>query len=86
MKSNELAIRDVVSLKLPEKFAEDHPIAATAIVLAPPVLTFAWKGIKYIVDKCNETSRFKILVEHGYLPSNDAAGFETISADKPITV
>ena len=85
MKNNEMAIRDVVSLKLPEKFAEDHPVAAAAVVLVPIVLPYAWKITKYIVDKSAETSRFKVLVENGYVPSDGKDGFET-TTDETNTV
>lgn len=85
MKNNEMAIRDVVSLKLPEKFAEDHPIAAVVVVLTPIVVPVVLKITKYIVDKNAETARFKVLVENGYIPSNGLDGFETTTADDSIT-
>lgn len=84
MKNNEMVSSGIVSFKLPEKFGDDHPVAAAALILVPIVLPYVLKGIKYIVDKKAETACYKVLVEHGYIPSSYKDDFETISTDESI--
>lgn len=88
MKNNEMISSGIVSFKLPEKFTEDHPIAATVIYLAPVAVPVIWKGVKYIVDKTAETRieccRIKAMAENNLVASNVVDDSETISLNKSI--
>lgn len=88
MKNNEMVSGGIVSLKLPEKFTEDHPVAATAIYLAPVAVPVIWKGVKYIVDKVAETKieccRIKVMAENNLVASNVIDDSETISLNDSI--
>ena len=83
MKNNEMVSQGMVSFNLPEKFADDHPVAAIAICLAPVILPTFYKSVKYIVDKGVECYRFKVMAENGMI-ANVGDDFETSCVDDSI--
>ena len=88
MKNNEMVSSGIVSFKLPEKFTEDHPVAATVIYLVPVAVPVIWKGAKYIVDKIAETKiecyRIKVAAENNIVASTVIDDSETVSSNDSI--
>ena len=89
MKNNEMVSSGMFSLKLPDKFVEDHPVATTVIYVAPVILPVIVKGTKYIIDKISYTTieccRIKAMAENSVADSADNDDLETISIDDSIT-
>ena len=76
--------RGNVSLMLPEKFADEHPVAATIVCLLPVIIPPICKGAKYLVDKVADCYRFKVMVENGIVATDIAENYEAISTEDSI--
>ena len=85
MKNTELESRGPVSITLPQKFTDEHPIVATAMYFTPLLLPYVVKGGKYIVDKVADCYRFKVMAENGMSVAQVADDLETIPADDSFT-
>ena len=84
MKNNEMVSRGNVSINLPEKFADDHPVAATVVCLLPVLIPPICKGAKYLVDKFADCYRFKVMAENGMIVTEAAEIYETVPTNDSI--
>ena len=91
MKNNEMESRGLVSLKLPEKFVNDHPVVATLIYFSPVIIPAGQqampaicKGAKYLVDTIADCYRCKVMAENGLMITNIVDDLETIPNDDSI--
>lgn len=71
MKNNEMESRGLISFNLSEKFADDHPVAATVIYLSPVIIPAICNCVKYIADKVVDCHRFDIMAEKGIAKPDD---------------